>query len=216
MNHDQFVSAAAAPIRLLLADDHHVVRRGIAGLLNGEPGLRVVAEAADGHAAVGMWQEHRPDVALLDLRMPGLDGVEATRAIRSKAAEARIIVLTTYDHDEGIFAAVRAGARAYLLKDVRPEELFDCIRRVHAGEACLTPAVSARVAARLGAPELTPREREVLRLMAEGAGNKEIAERLFVSEVTIKTHVGSVFTKLDVASRAEAIALASKRGLVQL
>ena len=120
MNRDQSTPAVVAPIRLLLADDHHVVRRGIAGLLNGEPGLRVVAEAADGHAAVAMWQKHRPDVALLDLRMPGLDGVQATRAIRTEAAEARVIVLTTYDHDEGIFAAVRAGARAYLLKDVRP------------------------------------------------------------------------------------------------
>ena len=216
MNLEGSVPVAAAPIRLLLADDHHVVRRGLAGLLDGEPGLRVVAEAADGHAAVELWREHRPDVALLDLRMPGLDGVEATRAIRAEAAEARIIVLTTYDHDEGIFAAVRAGARAYLLKDVRPEELFDCIRRVHAGEACLTPAVSTRLAARLGASELTRRELEVLRLMAEGAGNKEIAERLFVSEVTVKTHVGSIFAKLNAASRAEAIALAAKRGLVQL
>ena len=205
-----------AVIRLLLADDHHVVRRGLAALLGTEPDLHVIAEAADGHEALARWRETRPDLTLLDLRMPGMDGIQATLAIRAEAPDTRIVILTTYDHDEGIFDAVRAGARAYLLKDVQPEALFDCVRRVHAGETCLTPSVSARLASRLAAPELTRRELEVLRLVAEGAGNKEIAARLFVSEVTIKTHVGSVFDKLGAASRSEAVAIAAKRGLVVL
>lgn len=206
----------AAPIRLLLADDHHVVRTGLIGLLNGQPGLRVVAEAEDGVEAVALWREHRPDVSLLDLQMPGLDGVAATTAIRAEAADARVIVLTTYDTDEGIYAAVRAGAKAYLLKDVRPATLFDRIRQVHAGEPCLDPAVSARVAERLAAPELTKRELQVLALMAAGVTNRDIASRLFVAEVTVKTHVGSIFGKLNVTSRAEAVAIAAKRGLVRL
>ena len=204
-----------APITLLIADDHHLMRAGLVAMLVDEPDLRIVAEAADGREAVEQFRTHRPDVMLLDLRMPTMDGIEATRAIRTEDANARIIILTTFDLDEGIYDAVRAGARAYLLKDAKPEELIACIHAVHAGETRLSPAQAARLAARISGPDLTARELEVLRLTVGGASNKRIATQLAISEVTVKTHLGHVFSKLGVTSRTEAIAEAGRRGLVQ-
>ena len=207
---------AAEAIRLLVADDHHVVRQGLAAMLNREPGLAVAAEAANGREAVDRYAECRPDVALLNLRMPVLDGLEAVARIRTLAPEAKIVLLTTFDGDEGIYRGLRAGAKAYLLKDATLEELVQCIRNVHAGQICLPPNLAAKLAGRVGAPELTDREFDVLRLMAAGRSNKEIGAGLFISETTVKTHVTNVLSKLRVTSRTEAIAAAAKRGLIDM
>ena len=206
---------AAAPIRLLIADDHHLMRAGLIAMLVDEPDLTIVAEASNGQEAIERFQKHRPDVTLLDLRMPVIDGIEATRAIRADDPQARIVILTTFDLDEGIYDAVRAGARAYLLKDAKLEELIDCIHAVHAGETRISPAQAARLATRISGPDLTTRELEVLKLTVGGASNKQIATRLQISQVTVKTHQGHVFAKLGVTSRTEAIAEALRRGLVQ-
>ncbi len=155
-------------IRILIADDHTVVRDGLVAIVSQEQDMKVVAETGDGRQAVELWKTHRPDVTLMDLRMPGLDGVNAIYAIRAADPKARIVILTTFDGDEDIYRGMRAGAKSYLLKDVRREELFQCIRDVHAGKTFLPPAVAAKLAERLPTEELTPRERDVLRLLAEG------------------------------------------------
>ena len=173
-------------------------------------------KSADGREAVDFWKTHRPDVALLDLRMPKLNGVAVIREIRDEDASARVIVQTTYDTDEEIYQAMRAGARAYLLKDAPLEELLDCIRKVHAGEARIPPALVAKLAARVSGDALTSREIDVLKLLAKGRSNKEIGSNLFISESTVKSHVKSMFEKLHVRSRTEAIAAANQRGLPQL
>jgi two-component system NarL family response regulator len=165
---------------------------------------------------VELWKEHRPHVALLDLRMPQLNGVGVIREIRELDMGARIIVQTTYDTDEEIYQAVRAGAKAYLLKDVPLEELLSVIRKVHAGETCLPPALAAKLASRMSGEALTGRELDVLKFLARGRSNKEIGTALFISETTVKTHVRSIFSKLNVLSRTEAIAVANQRGLIQL
>ena len=201
-------------IRILIADDHNVMRRGLIAMLDDEPDFLIIAEASDGREAVARFQELRPDVVLLDLRMPVLDGIGATREIRASAPDARIIILTTFDLDEGIYEAVRAGARAYLLKDATPEELIACIHAVHAGETRLSPAQAARLAARISGPELTARELDVLQLAGTGLSNKAIAAKLQISDVTVKTHLGRVFTKLGANSRTEAIADARRRGII--
>ena len=175
----------------------------------------MVGQAGDGTEAIDLWRNLHPDVVLMDLRMPGMDGVEAIRRIRSEDAEAGIIVLTTFDHDEDIYAGLRAGAKAYLLKDVEPEELFRCIRAVHAGEAYLQPKVAAKLAQRVQEEPLTEREEQILKLLAEGKSNRAIGEVLHISESTVKSHMKSLFVKLDVTSRAEAISLAARRGLVK-
>jgi two-component system NarL family response regulator len=203
------------PIRVLIADDHPLVRRGLAAIINMEEDARVVGEAGDGEEAVTLWRRLRPDVTLMDLRMPKLEGVQAIRQIRTEDPAAGIIVLTTFDHDEDIYAGLRAGAKAYLLKDVQPEELFRCIRAVHAGEAYLQPKVAAKLAQRMHEETLTEREVQILRLLAEGKSNRAIGQALFITESTVKSHLKSLFVKLDVTSRAEAIALAAKRGLVK-
>lgn len=185
-------------------------------IISRQPDMRVVAEARHGREAVELWLQHRPDVTLLDLRMPDLDGVSALEEIRSAEASARVIVLTTYDTDEDIYRGMRAGAKAYLLKDARREDLLDCIRRVHAGETLVPAAIAAKLAEHLGAQELSCREAEVLRLMAGGKSNKEIGGGLFISETTVKSHVKNIFAKLNVFSRTEAIATASRRGLIRL
>ena len=209
-------AARSDVIRILIADDHTVVRDGLVALVKQEHDMDVVAEAGDGQQAVELWKMHRPDVTLMDLRMPGLDGVNAIYAIRAAEPRARIVVLTTFDGDEDIYRGMRAGAKSYLLKDVRREELFQCIREVHAGRTFVPPAIAAKLAERLPAEELTPRELEVLRLLAEGKPNKLIGADLAITEVTVKSHVQSLFRKLNVLSRTEAIAVANRRGLLRL
>jgi DNA-binding NarL/FixJ family response regulator len=201
-------------IRVLLAEDHVIVRNGLAAIINQEPDMTVVAEAGEGGEAVELWKQHRPDVTLMDLRMPGLSGANAIYEIHEAYPGVRIIVLTTFDGDEDIYRAIRAGAKAYLLKDVKREELFHCIREVHAGRFVISPAVAAKLAGRQTFDELTPRELEVLKLLAEGKPNKIIASTLSIAEVTVKSHVRAIFTKLNVLSRTEAIAVASRSGLI--
>src|SRR5262245_9344549 len=203
-------------IRILIADDHTVVRDGLVAIVRQEQDMEVVAETGDGCEAVELWKKHRPDVTLMDLRMPGLDGVNAIYAIRAADPGAEIVVLTTFDGDEDIYRGMRAGAKSYLLKDVRREELFQCIREVHAGRTFVPPAIAAKLAERLPAEELTPRELEVLRLLADGKPNKLIGADLAITEVTVKSHVQSLFRKLNVLSRTEAIAVANRRGLLHL
>jgi len=201
-------------IRILVAEDHTVVRDGLVAIIKQEPDLDVVAEAGNGHEAVAQWKQQRPDVTLMDLRMPKLDGVNAIYEIRAVDPGARIIVLTTFDGDEDIYRGLRAGAKSYLLKDVRRVELFQCIRDVHAGQTFVPPAIAAKLAGRLTGEELSPRELEVLCLLAEGKPNKLIGVAMSITEVTVKSHVQSLFKKLNVLSRTEAIAVANRRGLL--
>ena len=203
-------------IRILIAEDHNVVRDGLVAIIKQERDMDVVAETGDGRQAVELWKGHRPDVTLMDLRMPGLDGVDAIYAIRAADPNARIVILTTFDGDEDIYRGMRAGAKSYLLKDARREELFQCIREVHAGRTFVPPAIAAKLAERLPAEELSPRELEVLRLLAEGKPNKLIGTALSITEVTVKSHVQAVFRKLNVLSRTEAIAVANRKGLLHL
>jgi two-component system NarL family response regulator len=209
-------AAKGEQIRLLVADDHVLILEGLAAAIGRQEDMRVVARARDGREAVDLWKRHRPDVTLLDLRMPKLNGVGVIREIRDEDAAARVIVHTTYDTDEEVYQAIRAGARAYLLKDAPLEELLNCIRKVHAGETCLPSALGAKLAARTTSDALTSREIDVLKLLAKGRSNKEIGADLFVSESTVKSHVRSIFKKLHAMSRTEAIAVANQRGLLQL
>jgi DNA-binding NarL/FixJ family response regulator len=203
-------------IRVLIADDHTVVREGLVSLVKRKSDLAVVAEASDGRQAVELWKRHHPDVLLLDLRMPELDGLGAINEIRQFDENARIIVLTTFDGDEYIYRAIKAGAKAYLLKDTGREALIECIRRVHGGETCIPPTLAAKLAGRISGEALSAREVEVLQRIATGKSNKEIGAELFISEGTVKSHVRSIFGKLDVLSRTEAAAMASRRGLIRL
>jgi DNA-binding NarL/FixJ family response regulator len=203
-------------IRILIADDHSVVREGLVSLVKRKSDMTVVAEASNGREAVDLWKEHHPDVALLDLRMPELDGVGAIKEIREVDPNAHILVLTTFDGDEDIYRAIKAGAKGYLLKDTAREALMDSIRRVHSGETCIPPSLAAKLADRVSGEALSAREIEVLQLIAAGKSNKEIGAELFISEGTVKTHVKSIFSKLDVVSRTEAVATATRRGLIQL
>jgi DNA-binding NarL/FixJ family response regulator len=203
-------------IRILIADDHTVVREGLVSLVKRKSDMVVVAEASNGREAVDLWKQHRPDVTVLDLRMPELDGVGAIKEIRELDANAPIVVLTTYDGDEDIYRAIKAGAKAYLLKDTARDALVDCVRRVHSGETYLPPPLAAKLAERVSGTGLSVREMEVLQRMAAGKSNKEIGAELFISEGTVKSHVKGIFTKLDVVSRTEAIATATRRGLIQL
>lgn len=208
--------AGTADISILIADDHEVVREGLVAMINRQPGMRVVAQAGNGAQAAALWREHRPDITLVDLRMPELDGVGVITQVRAVNARARVIILTTFDGDEDIYRGMRAGARAYLLKDAPRDELLGCIRAVHAGETFVPPVVAAKLAAQLSSERLTAREGEILRLLGEGASNKVIARRLGISEGTVKTHVKSVLQKLEVASRTEAVSLGARRGLIHL
>jgi two-component system NarL family response regulator len=202
-------------IRVLLADDHAVVRAGVAQVLN-QPGIAVVAEAADGAQAVELYLRYRPDVAVVDLRMPVLDGVQVVERVRAVVPEAAMVVLTTFDAEDDIDRAFRAGARAYLLKDVAPQDLVSCVRAVHAGRAWVSASVAAKLAGRMtDCVRLTTRELAVLRLLAAGKANREIAVGLSITEGTVKCHVAHLFEKLNVASRTEAVATAARRGLVR-
>jgi len=221
------VTGPAPSVKIVVADDHEVVRAGFAALLDTQPDFTVVGTASDGAEAVKISRELRPDVVLMDVRMPGTDGIEATRQLTADANGPHVIILTTFDLDEYVYDALRTGASGFLLKDVTGERLFDAVRVVAAGEALLAPAVTRRLISefarlRPAAPappaavaELTPRETEVLRLLAEGLSNPEIADRLVITEETVKTHVSRVLRKLALRDRAQAVVLAYESGLVR-
>ena len=212
----QPATARADKIRVLVADDHVTVLEGLVAIIGRQPDMTVVAQASNGREAVDLWQKHHPDVALLDLRMPMLDGAGVIEEIRRQNESARVIVLTTFDTDADISKAIKAGAKGYLLKDAPREELLECIRKVHGGETCIPPSLVAKLAAGMSSEALTGRELDVLTLLARGKSNKEIGANLYISETTVKSHLRSIFTKLNVLSRTEAITAASRRGLVQL
>jgi two-component system, NarL family, response regulator len=206
----------AKKIHVLLVDDHLIVRIGLRSLINTHCDMTVVAEASSGAAASREYEQARPDVVLMDLRMPDLNGVQATMMIRQKNPNARVIVLTTFDHDEDIFHALQVGASAYLLKNVGSDHLVNTIRAVHAGSYKLPCDVAARLTQRRAAPQLSPRERQVLELIAKGRSNKEIGSDLGVAENTVKNHVKVVLEKLGVQDRVQATTRAIQRGIVQV
>jgi DNA-binding NarL/FixJ family response regulator len=203
------------PIRVLIAEDHLIARVGVGTIVETQADMQVVAEAANGAEAVQLHERHRPDVTLMDIRMPVLGGVEAMRAIRERAPTARFIALSTYSGDEEIRRALQAGASAYLTKDVLDDELVKTIRLVHAGRAYLPPAVAATLAAHATRPELTARELDVLGLIVRGMGNKQIASELKIAEYTVKNHVKNVLSKLGVDDRTQAATSALQRGIIQ-
>ena len=203
-------------IRVMVVDDHQVVRQGLVALINTEPGLMTVAEASDGQQAVEMFRQHQPDITLMDLRLPVMGGVDATRIIRQEFPTARIIVLTTYDGDEDIYRALKAGAQGYLLKGVSFDDLLDAIRTVYAGARRIPAAVAERLAERMAGQELTGRELQVLELIVKGRSNKEISTELSISEATVKSHINSLLSKLGVNDRTQAATSALQRGIVHL
>ena len=206
-------------IRILIVDDHPVVREGLHGMLAAQPDFDVVGEAADGAAGVAMAMELTPDVILMDLRMPGMDGVSAIKTLRERRVAGHILVLTTYDSDADIVPAVEAGATGYLLKDAPREELFRGIRAASRGESVLAPAVAARLMTRMRAPaeeSLSAREIEVLELVARGLSNRKIGRELHISEATVKTHLVHIFGKLSVQDRTAAVTAALERGIISL
>jgi DNA-binding NarL/FixJ family response regulator len=206
-------------IRVVIADDHPVVRTGLRSLLEPEPDIEVVGEAADGSEAVSLAGRLEPDVVLMDLRMPGVDGVTATRRIKERHDDVHVLILTTYDTDADILRAIEAGATGYLVKDATRDELLDAVRLAAGGDAILAPTVARRVMGRLRAPAaetLTAREIEVLELVARGLTNREIGERLFVGEATVKTHLLHVYAKLGVDDRTAAVTTALERGIMRL
>jgi two-component system NarL family response regulator len=210
------VAAPAARASVLLVDDHALLRTGVANIINQEPDLQVVAEAGDGAEALAAYEQHKPDVTLLDLRMPVMEGVEVVRRIRERDPRALVIVLTTYDTDDEISRALKAGAKAYVLKDISADALVNCIRDVLGGKTYLAPAAAAKLAEGVTRVQLTPREMETLKLVADGKANKEIATALDISERTVKTHLAHLFEKLGATSRTEAVKVATRRGLVRL
>ena len=203
-------------IRVLIVDDHPLVRTGLALMLKYEPDMGVVAEAGNGREAVEAFRLHRPDVTLMDLRMPEMDGVAAITAIRADCPTARVIVLTTYNGDEDIFRGLKAGAHAYLLKDTPCDELLETIRLVHRGKKHITQEVGAKLAERTSFPDLTEREMDVLRLLVKGMSNEEIGAALFIAEGTVKFHINHILNKLNVNDRTQAVVTALKRGLASL
>jgi two-component system NarL family response regulator len=203
-------------IRVLVVEDHHVVRQGLVALLNVVEGLEVVGEAADGVEGIAQFRKHQPDITLTDLRLPRLSGVDLIERVRMETPAARFIVLTTYDGDEDIFRALQAGAKAYLLKGMTTDELISTIRAVHAGRTHIPPAIAQKLAERMGSEELTPREFDVLEQIVHGKSNKEIAIELEISEATVKTHINSMLGKLGVADRTQAATAALQRGIIPL
>ncbi len=213
-------------INVLVADDHALIRSGLAGMLGAQPDITIVGEVADGAEAVRSVGALRPDVVVMDIRMPKMDGIEATRRIRAAPDPPQVLVLTTFDLDEYVYEALRAGAGGFLLKDAPPGQLAEAVRTVAAGESLLAPAVTKRLitrflrvppsptAARVAADRLTERELEVLRLVARGLSNQELAEHLHLSDATVKTHVSRVLTKLDLRDRVQAVVYAYEHGLV--
>ncbi len=203
-------------IRILTVDDHALLRKGIAALVNAEPDLKVVAEVSTGEDAIAEFAKHRPDITLMDVQLPKMSGIDATIAIRKEFPNARVIVLTTYPGDVQVVRALKAGARGYLLKGQVNRDLIDAIRRVHAGQKQIPAEVAAEVAEHTEEDDLTAREIDVLRLIAAGNANKEIASRLSIGEETVKSHVTNILSKLHAKDRTHAVTTALKRGFIQL
>jgi two-component system NarL family response regulator len=210
------MSAVARRISVILADDHPVVRDGLAAIVNQQEDMTVVAEAGDGEEAVALYEQHNPDVMVLDLRMPKLDGVAVVQRVLEAHPKARLLIMTTYDGDEDIFRSLSQGAKGYLLKDAPRQEILSAIRAVSEDRPYTSSAVAAKALQRMSKPSLSQRETDVLQLLAEGRSNKDIARRLSITEGTAKTHVKAILTKLDAISRTEAVAVAHRRGLVHL
>ena len=203
-------------IRVLVADDHPIVRQGVIANVKPQPDMMVVAEAGDGLEALALIKEHSPDVVLLDLRMPGMDGLDVVAEVSRAKLKSRVVIMTTFESEEDVHRAIKAGARGYLLKDSTQEEILDAIRRVSLGETYLPARIVQKVAEGMRKPELSPREIEVLQCVAAGKSNKEIGVQLFIAEGTVKTHVKSLLEKLAVVGRTGAIREAVHRGLVRL
>lgn len=210
------MSSVPNRIRILAVDDHALLRDGIAALVNAECDMKLVAEASNGQEAIEQFRLHRPDVTIMDLQMPGLNGIDAVIGIRTEFPDARIIVLTTYTGDVQVLGALRAGARAYILKGHVHRELLETIRAVHAGKKRIPPEVAAELADHAAEDELSSREIEVLRLIARGNANKLIADQLSISEETVKSHVTNVLSKLGANDRTHAVTIALKRGIIDL
>jgi DNA-binding NarL/FixJ family response regulator len=216
MRPDDKARPAGVPIRVLVADDHPVVRNGLAGVIAQQPELALVAEAADGRQALERFREHLPDVVLMDLRMPDMDGVSAIKAIRAEFPDARILALTTYEGDVDIHRALEAGARGYLIKDMLLTDVLGAIRAVHRGERVIPAAVAAKLAVFTPRIDLTTREVEVLELVAKGLSNRDVAGIIGRTDETVKVHLKNIFSKLGVADRTEAVTLALSRGILHL
>ncbi|MFN7939796.1 MAG: response regulator transcription factor [Bryobacteraceae bacterium] len=210
------MTEVASRIRVLSVDDHPLLSEGIAAIINSQPDMELVAQATTGGAAVTKYKEHRPDVTLMDLRLPDISGIDALITIRMQYPEARVIILTTFEGDVEIKRALEAGARAYLLKSMPPKELVEVIRQVHAGKKRVPPEVAAHLAEHISDEALTDREVEVLRHVAGGNRNRDIAERLFISEETVKVHLKHVMEKLGASDRTQAVAIGVRRGIIQL
>lgn len=214
-------------LRVVIADDQALVRAGFRLILDNQPDIEVVGEACDGQETIAVWRRLRPDVILMDIRMPRLDGLETTRRIMPEAGDSRILILTTFDLDEYVYAALRAGASGFLLKDVSPEQLIAAVRQIGVGDALLAPSITRRLVERFARPTalpaastsaistLTTREQEVLKLIARGLSNAEVAATMFLGEATVKTHVAHILTKLDIRDRVQAVVVAYETGIVQ-
>jgi len=213
MTHDGTVSN---PIRVLTVDDHPLMREGIAAVIQGQPDIVIVGEATSGVEAIEEFRQHLPDVTLMDLQMPKMRGIEAIEAIREEHPDARIVVLTTYKGDAQALAALRAGASGYLLKSMLRKDLLDTIRSVHAGRKCIPPEIAAEIAEHAGEERLTVREVQVLRHVADGGANKQVAAQLFISEETVKAHMKSILSKLHAKDRTHAVTIALKRGILDI
>jgi DNA-binding NarL/FixJ family response regulator len=210
------MSAEASPIRILVVDDHPIVRQGVAGLVGGQPDMSIVGQASNGREAMQQFRAHHPDVVVMDLQMPGMNGLDALMAIRDEVPEARIIMLTTYAGDAQVLRAMKAGARGYLLKSALHKELLEAIRAVHSGRKLLSAEASFEVAEHATDDALTPAEIRVLQLIAQGNANKEIAEQLSVSEETVKGQVRNILSKLGARDRTHAAMIGLKRGIIEL
>jgi len=203
-------------IRILTVDDHPVLRKGIAALVNAEPDMKLIAEASNGQEAVALYRSHRPDITIMDLQMPEMDGTEAILHIQNEFPDARIVVLTTYNGDTQVLKALKAGARAYILKRHVHKELLETIRAVHAGHKRIPPDIAAQLAEHAADDALSPREIDVLRLVGTGNSNKLIADQLSITEATVKSHVASILSKLGANDRAHAVTIGLRRGIIEL